>query len=144
MTDLSTASSTLGTAKSGISSVTSGLKSLGVISDDTAEYLTMANSALSIVTAMLGVAKLFQAKVVAKTAEETAAAAADVAVRSWNVAGLATIAVAGVASAAASVALTKVIKADLSTASGRSQAIQGVLEACRWQTRSTSSATSSR
>lgn len=117
---------------SGMSAVTSSLQSLGVINSETAQALTVASSALGAATGVLGIAQLLQARVVAKTAQETAVAGALTAVNLTNPVGWTNIAIAtacmGVASIAIYTATTR-IKSDLSTASGRASATRQVQEA---------------
>ncbi len=112
--------------QSSVSQVTNSLQSLGIINADAAKYLQLGASGLQIATGMLGIAQVLSARVTAKTAQETARSAALVAANSWNPVGWSKIAIATATTAVASVgmyALIREIKADLSTPTGRQQAI---------------------
>ena len=125
--DMSGMKSGLDGVQSSVSQVSGALQSLGIINSDTAKYLTMGAGALQIATGMLGIAQVLHARVVAKTAQETAMSAALVAMNSWNPVGWSKIAIATTATAVASVgmyAIIREIKADLSTPTGRQQAIR--------------------
>ena len=113
--------------QSSVSQVSGALQSLGIINSDTAKYLQAGAGALQIVTGMLGIAQVLHTRVVAKTAQETVASAALVAANSWNPVGWSKIAIATTATAVASVgmyAIIREVKADLSTPTGRQQAIR--------------------
>lgn len=132
--DMSGFESGLGGVEGSVSAVTGALQTLGVINDDTAQALTMASGGLQIVTGMLGIANVLKARVTAKTAQETAVAGALVAANSWNPIGWTKIAIAVAAAGVASVgvnAIVKSVRADLSTPTGRAQAIDQTLGALR-------------
>lgn len=119
--------SSIGGVEGSLSAVTGALQSLGIVNEDTAGYLEMASGALQIVTGMLGIAQVLKARVTAKTAQESAKAAALVAANSWNPVGWTKIGIAVGATAVASVgmyALVRRIQADLSTPTGRASAIR--------------------
>ena len=137
----------IGGVEGSLSSVTGALQSLGVVNEDTARYLEMASGALQIVTGMLGIAQVLKARVTAKTAQESAKAAALVAANSWNPVGWTKIGIAAAATAVTSVgmyALVRRIQADLSTPTGRASAIRQATGGSRWRTSTATSATSSR
>lgn len=118
--------SSIGGAQSSVSQVAGALQSIGIINSDTAKALQVASGALQVVVGMLGIAQVLQSRMIAKTAEETARSAALVAANSWNPVGWTNIAVATAATAAASIgmyALVRTISADLSTPTGRQEAI---------------------
>lgn len=117
---------------SSVSQITSGLRSLGLINEQTAKYLAMASGGLQIATGVLGITSVLRGRVTAKTAAETARASALVAANSWHPAGWANIALAAGCAVTASVGIAAVImtiRADLSTPTGRQQAVDGVAEA---------------
>lgn len=119
--------SSIGGAQSSVSQVSGALQSIGIINSDTAKALQVTSGALQIVVGMLGIAQVLHSRVVAKTAEETARSAVLVAANSWNPVGWGKIAVATAATAVASVgmyALIREITADLSTPTGRQEAIR--------------------
>ena len=137
----------IGGVEGSLSAVTGALQSLGVVNEDPARYLEMASGALQIVTGMLGIAQVLKARVTAKTAQESAKAAALVAANSWNPVGWTKIGIAAAATAVASVgmyALVRRIQADLSTPTGRASAIRQATGGSRWRTSTATSATSSR
>lgn len=127
--DISSSKSSANGLRTGMSGVTSGLRGLGLISNETAAALSVATGALSVATGVLGITSIVKARITAKTAQETAQSAALVAANSWNPEGWSTIALATGAAAAASIgmyALITTIRADLSTPTGRQDAISGV------------------
>ncbi len=124
--DMSSMKGGLDGINSSVSQVSGALQSLGIISSGTAKYLSIGAGALQIATGMLGIAQVLSARVTAKTAQETVRSAALVAANSWNPVGWSKIAIATAATAVASVgmyAIIREIKADLSTPTGRQQAI---------------------
>lgn len=118
-----------GGLQGGVNAVTTSLRTLGIINEETAQALTVASSALGIATGVMGIAQLLNARIAVKTAQETAVSAALVAANSWNPVGWARIAVATAAMGVASVAVyaaTTRIQADLSTSAGRASATRQV------------------
>lgn len=117
-------------ASGGVRNITNGMRSLGLIHEDTERALMMASGALQLVLGGVPIAKSLQSAVKLKTAQETAMAAAETAVNAAIPGvGWGKIALAGAVATMASVGVYAVvsrIRADLSTPIGRQIAADGV------------------